>query len=129
MNLHSAFLKSWTLNLTQSRMQGKSQKNSLSSKEKILGNTLLFQQTIGTLMDDNCATLLADLSLYSYEADFVHSLIKVGKKRLAQQFNGVRRASRWRISDNPNVKSIACTFFFIIKMTVNAKGSVYLQSG
>ena len=31
----------------------------------------IFQQTIGILMGTNCAPLLADLFLYSYEADFV----------------------------------------------------------
>ena len=38
-------------------------------------------------MGTNCAPLLADLFLYSYEADFVQSLLKAGKKHLAQQFN------------------------------------------
>ena len=31
----------------------------------------IFQQTIGIPMDTNCAPLLADLFLYSYEAEFV----------------------------------------------------------
>ena len=49
----------------------------------------IFQQTIGIPMGTNCAPLLADLLLYmySYEAEFVQSLLKVGKKDLAQQFN------------------------------------------
>ena len=38
----------------------------------------IFQQTIGIPMGTNCAPLLADLFLYSYEAEFVY---------LAQQFN------------------------------------------
>ena len=38
-------------------------------------------------MGTNCAPLLADLFLYSYEADVVQSLLKAGKKHLAQQFN------------------------------------------
>ena len=33
------------------------------------------------------APLLADLFLYSYEAEFVQSLLKAGKKYFAQQFN------------------------------------------
>ena len=45
------------------------------------------QHTIGIPMGTNCAPLLADLFLYSYEADFVQSLIKADKKRIAQQFN------------------------------------------
>ena len=47
----------------------------------------IFQQTIGIPMGTNCAPLLADLFLYSYEAVFVHSLLQAGKKHLAQQFN------------------------------------------
>ena len=43
----------------------------------------IFQKTMCT----NCAPLLADLFLYSYEAEFVQSLLKAGKKHLAQQFN------------------------------------------
>ena len=44
----------------------------------------IFQQAIGLPMDTNCAPLVADLFLYSYEADFVLELRKAGKKRLAQ---------------------------------------------
>ena len=47
----------------------------------------IFQQTIGIPMGTNCALLLADLFLYSYEAEFVQSLLQAGKKHLAQQFN------------------------------------------
>ena len=38
-------------------------------------------------MGTNCAPLLADLFFYSYVAEFVQSLLKAGKKHLAQQFN------------------------------------------
>ena len=47
----------------------------------------IFQQTIGIPMGTNCAPLLADLFLYSYDAEFVQSLLQAGKKHLAQQFN------------------------------------------
>ena len=40
----------------------------------------MFQQTIGIPMGTNCAPLLADLFLYSYEAEFVQSLLQAGKK-------------------------------------------------
>ena len=39
----------------------------------------------------NCAPLLADLFLYSYEAEFIQSLLQAGKKHLAQQFNFIYR--------------------------------------
>ena len=47
----------------------------------------VFQQTVGIPMGTNCAPLLADLFLYSYEADFIQSLLSTGKKQLASRFN------------------------------------------
>ena len=43
----------------------------------------IFQQTIGIPMGTNCAPLLDDLCLYSYEAEFVQTLLQAGKKHLA----------------------------------------------
>ena len=42
----------------------------------------IFQQAIGIPMGTNCAPLLADLLLYSYEVNFVQSVIKAGKNTL-----------------------------------------------
>ena len=47
----------------------------------------VLQQIIGIPMGTNCAPLLADIFLYSYEAEFIQSLLSAGKKRLASQFN------------------------------------------
>ena len=47
----------------------------------------VFQQIVGIPMGTNCAPLLADMFLYSYEAEFIQSLLSAGKKRLASQFN------------------------------------------
>jgi hypothetical protein len=38
-------------------------------------------------MGTNCAPLLADLFLYSYEADFIQGLLKKNEKKLARSFN------------------------------------------
>ena len=38
-------------------------------------------------MGTNCAPLFADIFLYSYEADFIQSLLSTGKKHLASRFN------------------------------------------
>ena len=46
----------------------------------------VFKQVIGIPMDANCAPLLADIFLYSYEAEFIQSLLSASKKRLASQF-------------------------------------------
>ena len=40
----------------------------------------VFQQTVGIQMGTNCASLLGDIFLYSYEADFIQSLYSMGKK-------------------------------------------------
>ena len=47
----------------------------------------LFQQMVGIPMGTNCAALLADLFLYSYENEFLDKLIKEGKRKLARRFN------------------------------------------
>ena len=47
----------------------------------------LFRQMVGIPMGTNCAPLLADLFLYSYENEFLDKLIKEGKRRLARKFN------------------------------------------
>ena len=47
----------------------------------------VFEQIIGIPMGTNCAPLLADIFLYSYEAEFTQFLLSTGKKRLASQFN------------------------------------------
>ena len=47
----------------------------------------VFQQTVDIPMGTNCAPLLADIFLYSYEADFIQSLLSTGKKHLASRFN------------------------------------------
>ena len=47
----------------------------------------LFRQMVGLLMGTNCAPLLAELFLYSYENEFLDKLIKEGKRKLATKFN------------------------------------------
>ena len=47
----------------------------------------VFQQIVGIPMGTNCAPLLADIFLYSNEAEFIQSLLSAGKKKLASQFN------------------------------------------
>ena len=41
----------------------------------------LFRQMVGIPMGTNCAPLLADLFLYSYENEFLDKLIKEGKQK------------------------------------------------
>ena len=48
---------------------------------------VIFQQVIVIPMGTNCAPLLADLFLYSYEAEFIQTLIKSGKRYLAKSFS------------------------------------------
>ena len=47
----------------------------------------LFRQMVGIPMGTNCAPLLANLFLYSYENEFLDKLIKEGKRKPAREFN------------------------------------------
>ena len=47
----------------------------------------LFQQVVGIPMGTNCAPLLADLILYSYESEFLQKLVKDKKIHEARAFN------------------------------------------
>ena len=47
----------------------------------------VFIQTVRIPMGTNCAPLLADIFLYSYETDFIQSLLSTREKQLASGFN------------------------------------------
>ena len=47
----------------------------------------VFQQTVVIPIGTNCAPLLADIFLYSYEKEFIQSLLSRGKKEWASRFN------------------------------------------
>ena len=47
----------------------------------------LFRQMIGIPMGTNCAPLLADLFLYSYDNEFLDNMIRSGHRRLARSCN------------------------------------------
>ena len=47
----------------------------------------LFRQMVGIPVETNCAPLLADLFLYSYENELLDKLINEGKRKLARKFN------------------------------------------
>ena len=47
----------------------------------------VFKQRVDIPIGTNCAHLLADIFLYSDEADFIQSLLSTGRKQLASRFN------------------------------------------
>ena len=47
----------------------------------------LFRQMVGLPRGTNCAPLLADLFLYSYENEFLDKIIKEGKRKLSRKIN------------------------------------------
>jgi hypothetical protein len=59
----------------------------LINNKFVLFGGWVFQQTIGILMDTNCAPLLADLFLHAYAANFLQGLLKNKDIILAQSFN------------------------------------------
>ena len=57
-------------------------------------------------MGKNCAPLLADIFLYSYETEFIQSLLSNGKKKLASQFNFIYRYIDDVLSiNNPDIEN------------------------
>ena len=69
----------------------------------------VFLQIIGISMGTNCSPLLADIFLYSYEAEFIQSLLSAGKKRLASQFNFTYRYIDDVLSiNNPDFENYLC---------------------
>ena len=71
----------------------------------------LFRQMVGIPMGTNCAPLLADLFLYSYENEFLDKLIKESKRKLARKFNLSYRYIDDLISfNNKNLRSSFPTF-------------------
>ena len=54
--------------------------------EFLVGNIFMvfagkvFKQIVGIPMGTNCAALLADIFLYSYEAEFIQFLLSIGRK-------------------------------------------------
>jgi len=46
----------------------------------------VFQQTVGIPMDTNCS-LITDLFLYSYEADFMQGFLNKNEMKIARSFN------------------------------------------
>jgi hypothetical protein len=62
----------------------------------------VFQQSVGIPMGTSCAPLLADLFLYSYEAEFVQKLLHYKNKKLAVPFNHTYRYIDNVLSINDN---------------------------
>ena len=54
-------------------------------KHQLMGK--VFQQIVGIPIRTNCAPLLADTFLYSYEAEFIQSLLSTGRKQYASRLN------------------------------------------
>ena len=85
-----------TIYFTLLSFQGKtcySEEQVISMLEFLIDNIFfcfggtLFQQVVGIPMGTNCAPLLVDLFLYSYESEFLQKLVKDKKIREARAFN------------------------------------------
>ena len=51
----------------------------------------LYRQIVGISMDTNCAPLVADLFLFSYERDFMLSLSDNNQSDIIEAFNSTSR--------------------------------------
>ena len=84
----------------------------------------IFRQTIGIPMGTNCAPLLADLYLYSYEAEFIQDLLKKGQKQEAKSFNFTFRYINDVLSiSNPNFEKYI-PFIYPAELEVKNMNSV-----
>jgi hypothetical protein len=77
----------------------------------------VFQQSVGIHMGTNCAHLLADLFLYSYEADFIQGLLKRNQKKLARSFNSMFRY----IDDVLSLTILGLVILFIASIPLSLK--------
>ena len=72
----------------------------------------VFQQIIGIPLGTNCKPILADIFLYSYEAEFIQALLSTGRKRLASQFNFTYRYIDDVLSiNNPEFENYLCQMY------------------
>ena len=63
-------------------------------------------------MGTNCAPLLADIFLHSYEAEFIQSLLSAGRKLLASRFNLTYRYIDDVLSiNNPDFENYLCQMY------------------
>ena len=81
-----------TMTLSRHRRKILGVRMHLASPQMLWINTF-FEQIVGIPMGTNCASILADIFLYSYEAEFIQSLLSPGKKKLASQFKRERNRS------------------------------------
>ena len=66
----------------------------------------VFQQIVGIPIGTNCAPLLADIFLYSYEAEFVVFALDWKEKKIASQFNFTYRYIDYVLSiNNPHFEN------------------------
>ena len=91
----------------------------------------LFRQMVGIPIGTNCAPLLADLFLYSYENGFLDKLIKEGKRNLDRKFN-LYRYTDDLISFNDKrfkefISDIYCKELTVSETTESTSVSSYLD--
>ena len=103
----------------------------------------VFQQIIGISMCTNCAPLLADIFLYSYEAEFTQFVLSTGRTRLASQFSSVIDTSMTycplitptlkiitvgcipEFEINDNTESYTSAFYFDLLLSIGTDGQLH----
>ena len=84
----------------------------------------VFQQTVGIPMGTNFAPLLADLFLYSYEADFIWGLPKKNKRTLTRAFNFTFRYIDGVLSLNNSKLGDFVYCIYPIKLTIKVTAEI-----
>ena len=76
----------------------------------------LFRQMVDIPMGTNCAPLLAELFLYSYENEFLDKLIKEGKRKLARKFNLSYRSTDDDKKDLKDIQLLPNFYIFNVRL-------------
>jgi hypothetical protein len=99
----------------------------------------VFQESVGIPMGTNCAPMLADLFLYSYEAEVIQKLLHEKKNSLAVSFNSIFRYiddvlsisnnqfhSELGINDISQCSTSASYLDMLLKLDINGKVTAQL---
>ena len=76
----------------------------------------VFKKTVGIPMGTNCAALLADIFLHSYEADFIEYVLSRGKKQLASRFNLIYRYNDDVLFINNQNSKVICSRCILLNL-------------
>ena len=86
----------------------------------------VFEQIVGIPMGTNCAPFLTDILLYSYEEEFIQSLLSTGRKQLTSRFNFTYRCIDDVLFINPEFENYM-RHVYPVELDINDISASYLD--